>query len=130
MGAFSKLKKFFLNQSDMYRFYETEYIKNKQNNKFEKQLKKNNKKIKKLEKDLKKYKKNNDRVVNAYNSLFNSLFIYNEIKPKRLVRMYRELTLELLDFIDNVCKKHDLQWWMYAGTLLGAIRHEGYISMG
>ena len=109
----------------MYRFYESEYHKN--NKKVDKKLKKNEKKIKKLEKDFKKYKKSNDKIITAYNSLFNSLFLYNEIKPKRLVQLSHDLTLEMLDFIDNICKKHDLQWWMYAGTLLGAIRHEVYI---
>lgn len=125
MGIFNKFKQSILNRSDMYRFYESEY--NKNHGKFEKELKENKKKIKKLEKEFKKYKKNNDRIIDSYNSLFNNLYIYNEIKPKRLVKLSHKLTVELIDFIDNVCKKHGLQWWLYAGTLLGAVRHEGYI---
>ena len=107
----------------MYRFYQNEYHKNKNN----KHLEKTNKKLAKLEKEFKKYKKSTDKTLNSYNSLLNSLFVYNHIEPKELVKLSRQLTLELVDFIDNVCKKHDLQWWMFAGTLLGAIRHEGYI---
>lgn len=37
------------------------------------------------------------------------------------------LYLELLRFIDNVCKKYDLDYCLTYGTLLGAIRHEGFI---
>ena len=33
----------------------------------------------------------------------------------------------MMDFIDHICKKHGLRWWLYAGTLLGAIRHGGFI---
>ena len=43
MGIFSKLKQAFLNQSDMYRFYECEYKKNSQI----KKERKNEKRIKK-----------------------------------------------------------------------------------
>lgn len=114
MKIIDKIKNKLLNQSDMYRFYENEY-------------KNNSERIAKLEKNFKKYKKRNNRVINSYNSLFNSLYIYNEIEPKPIVKLSRELVTEILDFIDNVCKKHDLQWWLFGGTLLGAIRHDGYI---
>lgn len=121
MGIVSKIKQSILNRSDTYKLYESEYKSNS------KELKDTKKKLKKLEKQFKKYQKNNDHIINSYNSLFNHLFIYNNIEPKRLVKLSHELTLELMDFIDNVCKKHGFQWWLYAGTLLGAIRHEGYI---
>ena len=35
--------------------------------------------------------------------------------------------LEVLDCIDAVCKKHGIRWWADCGTLLGAVRHGGYI---
>lgn len=35
--------------------------------------------------------------------------------------------LEVLEVIDNVCKKHDIRWFADCGTLLGAVRHGGYI---
>jgi lipopolysaccharide cholinephosphotransferase len=35
--------------------------------------------------------------------------------------------LELLKAFDAVCKKHDLTYWLDHGTLLGAVRHEGFI---
>lgn len=37
------------------------------------------------------------------------------------------LYLELLRFIDNVCEKYNLEYCLTYGTLLGAIRHKGFI---
>lgn len=42
----------------------------------------------------------------------------------------RELQLEivkLLVFFDGICKKHDLRYSLIGGTLLGAVRHHGFI---
>ncbi|WP_323735644.1 LicD family protein [Methanosphaera sp. ISO3-F5] len=68
-----------------------------------------------------------NQIIDSYNFLFNTLFKYNKIEPKKLVKQSRELNMQLLDFIENVCKKYNLQWWLYGGTLLGAIRHKGFI---
>lgn len=35
--------------------------------------------------------------------------------------------LEVLFEIDKLCKKHNIKWYADNGTLLGAIRHKGYI---
>ena len=35
--------------------------------------------------------------------------------------------LYLLQSFDTVCKKHDIDYWLEYGTLLGAIRHQGFI---
>ena len=35
--------------------------------------------------------------------------------------------LAVLDMIASICKKHDIKWFADCGTLLGAIRHHGYI---
>lgn len=121
---FNKIKQLILNHSNQYKFYESEYNKNQ---KLEEEVRENAKCLKKLQDEFKRYKIDNDMLVNSHYFLFNQLFVYNEIKPKPIVKLSRELTLELLDFIGHVCEKHDLQWWMYGGTLLGAVRHGGYI---
>ena len=35
--------------------------------------------------------------------------------------------LEMLSFIDDICTKNDIPYWLDSGTLLGAVRHGGYI---
>lgn len=35
--------------------------------------------------------------------------------------------LEVLETIDNICKKYDIKWFIDWGSLLGAVRHGGYI---
>ena len=39
----------------------------------------------------------------------------------------RKAQLELLVFLDEVCEANNLKWWLCSGSLLGAIRHHGYI---
>ena len=35
--------------------------------------------------------------------------------------------LEMLKVVDAFCKENDIQYSLYAGTLLGAVRHQGFI---
>ena len=39
----------------------------------------------------------------------------------------KKIQIEILNYIDNFCKKNDINYWIDCGTLLGAIRHKGYI---
>ena len=34
---------------------------------------------------------------------------------------------DMLVVIDQICKEHNIQYWLSAGTLLGAVRHNGFI---
>ena len=39
----------------------------------------------------------------------------------------QQVGLELLFYFDSFCKEHHLRYFLSGGTLLGAIRHQGFI---
>lgn len=39
----------------------------------------------------------------------------------------RELQMQILDYVDTFCRNHDIEYTISGGTLLGAVRHGGYI---
>lgn len=43
------------------------------------------------------------------------------------IREFQTHILGLLDVMDDVCRKHGLKYYMIGGTMLGAIRHQGFI---
>lgn len=48
----------------------------------------------------------------------------------RRIETLRELqgyTLDVLKFIDGVCREHKLTWFLSGGSALGAVRHKGFI---
>ena len=49
----------------------------------------------------------------------------NKVKKQALEQ--KENSTEILRIIDNICKKHDLDYILCYGTLLGAVRHKGFI---
>ena len=44
-----------------------------------------------------------------------------------MMKRYWAAQLKVLTEIDRVCKKHDIKWFADCGTLLGAVRHGGFI---
>ncbi|MDD7986318.1 LicD family protein [Lentisphaera marina] len=44
-----------------------------------------------------------------------------------LLRKAQLIMLDMLIEFDAVCKQHALQYWLDSGTLLGAVRHQGFI---
>ena len=64
----------------------------------------------------------------------NNLAIYNAEELKRRfnpegspLRRQQQIMLEMVKELDRVCRKHDIPYFLYGGTLLGAIRHDGFI---
>ncbi|NMA75175.1 MAG: LicD family protein [Bacteroidales bacterium] len=39
----------------------------------------------------------------------------------------QEILLDTLIVVDEICKRHDLRYFLVGGTILGAIRHKGFI---
>lgn len=44
-----------------------------------------------------------------------------------MTKRYMALQLKTLEAIDAVCEKHGIRWFAEFGTLLGAVRHRGFI---
>lgn len=63
----------------------------------------------------------------SQNQLLKMLVIDGDIKFNGILRDIQLLYVELLRFVDNVCKKHEINYWLDGGTLLGAVRHGGFI---
>ena len=86
-----------------------------------------NNKFDELNKQFNAYKKETNSILDSHYNLFNTILKHYELKPKGVMEKIQLLNLELLNFIDNVCKKYHLQYWIDCGTLLGAFRHADFI---
>lgn len=43
------------------------------------------------------------------------------------LRRQQLVMLEMVKVLDRICKKHNIPYFLYGGTLLGAVRHNGFI---
>jgi phosphorylcholine metabolism protein LicD len=68
-----------------------------------------------------------EELVNNQHDLLNNIFVFHELELSPFLELMRKISYELLKFFDNVCTKHDIEYWLDFGTLLGAVRHEGFI---
>ncbi len=80
----------------------------------------------KLAKSLRNLNSSNNQL-NSQNQLLNILFTNCDFQIKGELRDIQVLYVELLRFIDNVCNKYEINYWIDYGTLLGAVRHGGFI---
>ena len=44
-----------------------------------------------------------------------------------VLRKLQMRELDILLYVDKICKENNIQYWLCAGTLLGAVRHGGFI---
>ena len=80
----------------------------------------------KIPKKLDKFNKKS-RVNESHQQLFELMLVHSDFKAKGTLRNIQLLYVELLRFIDNVCNKYSLNYWISDGTLIGAVRHGGFI---
>ena len=57
---------------------------------------------------------------------------YEELRERynpdgSMLRRQQLRMLEILLEVDRICKKHDIRYWLSSGTLIGAMRHDGFI---
>ena len=48
-------------------------------------------------------------------------------RPGSITRKAQVRLLEMLVETDRICKKHKITYWLESGSLLGAVRHKGFI---
>lgn len=44
-----------------------------------------------------------------------------------LNQLHKNIMLDMLRITDAICKKHNIKYMLFAGTALGAVRHQGFI---
>ncbi|RAP47424.1 MAG: hypothetical protein BZ135_02275 [Methanosphaera sp. rholeuAM6] len=80
-----------------------------------------------LEKRYKDFETDSKKRLEASNFLFNNLYLDYDLKAKGILKDMQLLCIELLEFVNNICKKYGLEWWLDYGNLLGAVRHNNFI---
>lgn len=81
------------------------------------------KKIDRLSEELKEQSK----IIDSQYQIMNIVATNSHIKAGGFLRKLQLNTLELLKFVINICNKYDFEYWLDFGSLIGAIRHNGFI---
>lgn len=54
--------------------------------------------------------------------------VFADIPPAEgILRKTQKLTLMILCELDKICKENDIKYWIMGGTIIGAVRHKGFI---
>ncbi len=81
--------------------------------------------------EVNKLKKENQLLTDKINTLFELLNYTSNIKQLNKasgkLRIIQQADVLLLQIFHKVCKKSYLEYWLDFGTLLGAVRHKGFI---
>ena len=51
----------------------------------------------------------------------------NEIAEKENLKLLHERLLLIMDEIHKICRQNGIQYTLIGGTLIGALRHQGFI---
>ena len=70
--------------------------------------------------------KKTKRLIKQYDQKRTKKYTYVQVPAEALQKM-QLLAIMMLDELERICKKHGLDYYVAAGTLLGAVRHKGLI---
>lgn len=77
---------------------------------------------------VQKFNNNNKfKEIESHYQMLDLIFNSCDIKANGMMRQIQLLSLELLRLFDKICEKHNIEYWIDYGTLLGAIRHRGFV---
>ena len=68
-----------------------------------------------------------EKMLESNTALFNNILLHYDLKPKSVVQNSHTLYKELISLFENICNKYGLKFWIDYGSLLGAVRHGGFI---
>lgn len=70
---------------------------------------------------------NKFKELESHYKMLDLIFNSCDIKATGVMRQIQLLSLELLKLFDKICQKHGISYWLDYGTLLGAVRHGGFV---
>ena len=85
--------------------------------------------FKEFRNELNSYKETTEKFMDSSNYLLKTVYLDHETnKPNTLLDYLQSMSIEVLDFVKNVCDKHEINdWWIDFGNLLGAVRHGSFV---
>ena len=54
-------------------------------------------------------------------------YMRDNLKDEYGILELQDKILETMAYLDSFCKQHDITYFIYGGSMLGAIRHKGFI---
>ena len=67
------------------------------------------------------------RRIKAHQYYLDNLYIFYSLEPTQFLTEIKSLSYELMEFVSNLCAKHDLDYWLDFDTLLTAVRHKEFM---
>ena len=75
---------------------------------------------------IKEYRKLK-RLIEAHQYHINHIYTFYNLEPTPFLDEIRKIAYGMLEYLDNVCRKYGIEYWIDADTLLGAVRHDDYM---
>ncbi|MBZ9570430.1 glycosyltransferase [Methanobrevibacter sp. TMH8] len=67
-----------------------------------------------------------NKKINTQSALFNVIFKGCELETKHNIKSLQKFSLEFLKFIDKICEKHEIDYWLNKNSLIGAFNKKGF----
>ncbi|KZX16125.1 putative glycosyltransferase EpsJ [Methanobrevibacter cuticularis] len=67
-----------------------------------------------------------NKKINTQNKLFSIIFRDCTVETNNSLKLIQKFSLEFLKFIDKICEKYEIDYWLNKSNLIGAIHNKGY----